>query len=136
VHNSQFCSISPDPTKYKQCNGKNTALAGGSGYIGHLGINDVQRIMTADAHVKHGERNSLLIELLFESCLKISELLELMLDRIDKTSNRILAKNLKSGKDKPVEISWVGISKSIKNQRRVSESMLRHICLTRYRRKQ
>jgi integrase len=92
----------------------------GSGIIGHIGLAEVQRIMTAANTGKYGERNSLLIGLLFDSCLRISELLELTPERIDKYSNRIKAANLKRGKDangKPkVEISWVGISESIKNQ--------------------
>lgn len=92
---------------------QNTALAGG--YVEHLGIDEVRRIMEAARHGKYGDRNALMIALLFDSCLRISELLELTPERIDSHSNRILARNLKRHNGQ-VEVSWVGISESIRNQ--------------------
>jgi len=89
---------------------QNTAMAGG--YVEHIGLDEVMRIMAAARTGKYGERNALLIGLLFDSCLRISELLELTPERIDRAGGRILAENLKRGSGK-VEISYVGLSHSI-----------------------
>lgn len=94
---------------------QNTDVSGGEGYVEHIGLDDVIRVREAAAQGQNGERDSLLIGLLFDSCLRISELLELTPKRIDRFANRIKAKNLKRPKGKS-ETSWVGISESIKNE--------------------
>ncbi len=87
----------------------------GGDYIEHIGLNEVIRMREAAKLSRDGERDALLIGLLFDSCLRVSELLELTPKRIDRSSNRIKAKNLKRPKGRS-ETSWVGISESIKNE--------------------
>ena len=49
------------------------AEAGGADYVVHLSIDQVRRLAEAAGQSRHGERDKLLIELLFDGCLRCSE---------------------------------------------------------------
>jgi len=49
------------------------AEAGGADYVVHLSIDQVKQLSEAAGQSRHGERNRLLVQLLFDGCLRCSE---------------------------------------------------------------
>ena len=49
------------------------AEAGAADYIVHLNLDQVRRLAEVAGQSRHGERDKLLIELLFDGCLRCSE---------------------------------------------------------------
>ena len=75
---------------------------GSSAYVPHVSVGEVKLISTVAAGIgRHGDRNSLLIKFIFDSCLRVSEALSIRPVDITKTDEgwliRVIGKGRKFG---------------------------------------
>lgn len=77
--NHEVAPTLPVPVKTAKLNQTSRQLAirrsqaTAADYVVHLGLREVKALATAAAENRHGERDRLLIELLFDSCLRCAE---------------------------------------------------------------